>query len=204
MQAFLEGLLFGLGMIAFIGPVFFYLLQTTLQAGFWAGATVALSIVLGDLLCIVLCSFGAIPFFENPDNKFWLGIAGGLILLGMGLKYMFKPKIHANECVVDKTISKSAYLNYFLNGFLINFVNPFVFAVWIGVIGYSQTKFGTGWPLILFLAASLLGIFITDMSKVFFAQKIKQLIKETFLLKLYRIIGILLTIFGLRLLFISF
>ena len=73
-MAFINGFLIGLGFVIFLGPVFFYLLKCTLDAGFWSGVAVALGIVFADFLCLIICSFGAIPFFKNQQNQFILVI----------------------------------------------------------------------------------------------------------------------------------
>ena len=50
-MAILTGILLGLGTMLFVGPVFFYLLKSTLESGFKAGIAVALGIILGDVIC---------------------------------------------------------------------------------------------------------------------------------------------------------
>jgi threonine/homoserine/homoserine lactone efflux protein len=200
-MAFLEGFLIGLGMIVFIGPVFFTLIKSALSYGFWAGMMVAMGIFISDVLCVGLCAFGAIPFFKNPLNQHWLAIAGSVILFGIGLKYLIKPDVN-----VDKELKLKAghYTAYFAKGFLVNFVNPFVFLVWVSVIGLAQLKYGEDADLWVFLGAALLAIILTDTTKVIFAHRIKNLIKPKFLLKAYQVIGVVMLGFGFRLLYFAF
>ena len=195
-MAIFEGYGIGLAMVVFIGPVFFTLLKSALQYGFWSGMTVAFGIFVSDIVCVVLCSFGAIPFFKNPENQFWLAIAGSIILIGLGLKYLFKPSHFTGNEIEIQTHHYSAL---FTKGFMVNFVNPFVFLVWIGVIGYGRSKFGFTTDLAVFLGASLLAILTTDSLKVVFAHRIKTLIHPKFLLKAYKVIGAVLIVFGIRL-----
>ncbi len=194
-MSFVEGYLWGLGMIIFIGPVFFTLLKSALNYGFWAGMMVAFGIFVSDVVCVLLCSYGAIPFFENPLNQHWLAVVGSVILFGLGFKYLLKPNVNVDT---DLKLKAGHYTAYFVKGFLVNFVNPFVFLVWIGVIGLAQRKYGVGQDLWLFLAAALLGILTTDSAKVIFADRIKALIKPKFLLRAYQVIGIVLIGFGIR------
>jgi threonine/homoserine/homoserine lactone efflux protein len=207
MSAFLHGFLLGLGFIVFLGPVFFYLLKNALEKGFWVGLSIALGIVIGDLVCIVICAFGAIPFFNNPDNQFWIGVIGSIILLGLGIKFIIKPGTKTKNALDDLPIkiSKASYASYFAQGFLINFVNPFVFVIWIGIIGYAETEYGANKnDLFLFLGSTLLGIFLTDITKVYFAQKIKRFLTPIFLKRLSQVFGIILIVFGVRVLFYVF
>lgn len=194
-MSFLEGFLVGLGMIIFIGPVFFTLLKSALSYGFWAGMMVALGIFISDVVCVALCSFGAIPFFNNPLNQHWLAIGGSIILFGLGLKYLLKPNVNVDT---ELKLKAGHYTAYFAKGFLVNFVNPFVFLVWISVIGLAQTKYENQQDVWIFLGAALLAILITDSTKVIFADRIKALIQPKFLLRAYQVIGIILIGFGIR------
>ncbi len=196
-MVFFEGFLIGLAMVVFIGPVFFTLLKSALNYGFWAGMMVALGIFFSDVVCVGLCSFGAIPFFENTENQFYLAIGGSVILFGLGLKYLFKPNVNVDEQV---KLHAGHYTAYFTKGFLVNFVNPFVFLVWISVIGLAQGKYGNSDDLWIFLGAALVAILVTDSLKVVFADRIKKFIQPKFLLRAYQVIGVMLIGFGVRLL----
>ena len=196
-MSFIEGYIWGLGMIIFIGPVFFTLLKSALNYGFWPGMMVVFGIFLSDVLVVVLCSFGAIPFFKDPANQFYLGMVGSVVLFGLGLKYLLRPNVNVDA---DLKLKAGHYTAYFVKGFAINFINPFVFLVWIGIIGFAQGKYGVGEDLWLFLAAVLLGILTTDTVKVIFADRIKVLISPKFLLRAYQFIGIILIGFALRML----
>jgi threonine/homoserine/homoserine lactone efflux protein len=196
-MAFVEGFILGLGMIVFIGPVFFTLLKSALSYGMWAGLMVVFGIFMSDVVCVILCSFGAIPFFKNPENQFWLALGGGIILFGLGLKYILKPNVDVDA---DVELKAGDYTAYFAKGFLVNFVNPFVFVTWISIIGLGQTRFGSGADLWIFLGATLLAIFLTDSTKVLFAHRIKKLIEPKFLLRASQVIGVVMIGFGFRLL----
>ena len=195
-MAVLEGFGIGLAMVVFIGPVFFTLLKSALNYGFAAGMMVALGIFVSDVVCVGLCAFGAIPFFKNETNQFYLAVAGSLILFGLGLKYLLKPNVNVDS---DVKLDFGRYTAYFTKGFMVNFVNPFVFLVWVSIIGLAQGKYGSGTDLWLFLSASLFGILTTDTLKVVFAGKIKKLIQPQILKKAYQVIGLILIGFGFRL-----
>ena len=198
-MALIHGFLLGLGFVVFLGPVFFYLLKSTLDGGFLSGLSVALGIIFGDFLCIVICSLGAIAFFEDDKNQFWIGIVGGIILLFLGLKFIFKPQINTKNTESNSKVklSKANYAATFTQGFLINFVNPFVFVVWIGVIGVAKAEYGSSTNFFMFLGAALLAIFSTDILKVLLAHRIKKFLSPSYLISIYRVFGIVLIIFGI-------
>lgn len=192
----IEGYLFGLSSVIFIGPVLFTLVQSTLEKGRPAGISTALGIIVSDIICVAVCAVGAIPFFENVTNQLWIGIAGSILLLGLGTKYTFFPskKIKAED---TSSIEKSDYYVFFTKGFLINFVNPTVFAYWIAFLIYAESKFSNASDTWIFMSAILAGIFTIDISKVLLANKIKPLIEPKRLKLIFQIIGILLLIFGI-------
>ena len=206
MTAVAHGVLIGVGFIIFFGPVFFYLLKNALEKGFWVGFFISLGIVIGDLACLIICSFGAVPFFNNPNNQFWIGIIGSAILLGLGVKFLVKPetKTKSSKSNILKKVTKTNYASYFMQGFLLNFVNPFVFVIWIGIIGYAETEYGYGEDMFAFLLATLLGIFSTDILKAYFAHKIKKFLTKKFMRNLSRVFGIVLIVFGIRVIFYVF
>ncbi|RMG23813.1 MAG: lysine transporter LysE [Bacteroidetes bacterium] len=204
LMAFLDGYVWGLAFVIFIGPVFFTLLQGALQYGFRSGFAVALGIFVSDIVAIAICYLGAgsaKAFFYQPTNQFYIALIGACILVGLGVKYLIKPSLDTSADIKMKT---SDYLNFFIKGFLINFVNPFVFLVWISLIGFKSAKYGFGIELITFLTASLLGILTTDTLKAAFAHKIKDFLKPQYLLWTYRAIGVVLIGFGGRLLYLAF
>lgn len=196
-MVFLEGFVLGLGMVIFVGPVFFTLLKSALNYGFWAGMMVAFGIFVSDVACVALCALGAIPFFKDGDNQSWLALVGSFILFALGLKYLLRPNVNSNP---ELKLKVGHYTAYFAKGFLVNFVNPFVFIVWIGVIGLAQGKYGSGTELWVFLGSVLIGILFTDSLKVVFADRIKKFIQPAFLLRAYQVIGGVMLGFGFRLL----
>mgnify|MGYP001281506995 CR=1 FL=1 len=197
-MAVVQGLLFGLAMMFFIGPVFFYLLQISLEHGTRSGISAAIGIVISDATVVVLCYFWASKLFENgsQQNEFWLAIVGGIILVVFGLNYIFKPKLPASTPSVKK---KMDYATFFTKAFLINFVNPFVFMVWIAMIGKAKLSYDSEQEVVMFLCAALLGIITTDTLKVLGSKYLRRVIEPHFLIKLYKGIGILLLLFSLRL-----
>lgn len=199
-MAFLEGFVVGLGMILFIGPVFFYLLKSSLQFGYKAGLAAAFGIFISDVVCILICFYGAISIFKSPDYQFGLAVIGGIILCLLGIKYMLKPSVSFEQTAVK--LKAYNLTSFFMKGFLVNLINPFVFLVWIGIIGYGQNEYGVNINLFSFLGAATLGILITDSLKVIMAQKIKPFIKPKILSWTYKVIGILLIGFGIRMIII--
>ncbi|MEZ4720495.1 MAG: LysE family transporter [Flavobacteriales bacterium] len=192
----IEGLITGIGTVIFLGPVFFTLLQVTLRQGRITGLGVATGILMSDVLIVSLLYFGAADFFRNDDTQRWLAVVGSVLLLALGLKYMIKPQ--GNLEVKHKT-NVTGVSGAFGKGFLVNFVNPFVFFVWMAILTYAEESFDSSFEISAYLVAALAGIFITDLLKVFLADKLKTLLNPTFLKRLFVGIGAILILFSLRL-----
>ena len=194
-MAFIEGFLVGFAMIVFVGPVLFTILQISLEKGFLAGFMSALGVFISDVICVIICYYGA-SYINNDSNDFWISILGTAILFSIGLKYIIKPNLHTK--IVAQVSSLSLFTS-FTKGFLVNFVNPFVFAVWITVIGIAQNDY-QGTDLWIYLIAATFAVLFTDTVKVFLAQKLKPLLSPSHLRKIYLFIGFLLILFGIRML----
>jgi len=197
-MVFLEGLAIGLAMIIFVGPVFFLLLNSSIQFGARAGVGVAMGIIVSDIVCAALCWFGLTSFINVGQNQFWFGVIGCLVLLFLGISYLLKK----TQIEADNSYHANGFHNFFLKGFSVNFFNPFVFVVWIGMYEYGKQKFYGKGELFLFLASILLGIFMMDLTKVFLSKKIRKYISVQKLGVIFKVTGVLLILFALRLLYL--
>lgn len=170
-----------------IGPVFFTLLQATLQNGFKAGWAVAWGIIASDIICLILCRLGVEVLLKDKANLLYFGAVTFLLLLGMGFYYLLNNHIHIKEV----KLKKSDYATFFAKGFLVNFVNPFVFFVWTGISSYAVHNFDA-WGGYLYQFGVLIGIFTTDTLKVLFANYLKPLLNIDKLKYVYKVIGLVL------------
>jgi threonine/homoserine/homoserine lactone efflux protein len=191
------GILLGLSTILFLGPVFFYLVKSTLEHGIIAGLAVALGIIIGDIIYVILVLKGFSTLLDNPVYTKWLSIAGGLLLVIMGLSYLLK-KSPIKE--IEGKYAAKSFGMYALNGFILNFINPFVLAVWIGFLTINEAIFHNQSSVMVSLGITLLVIFATDCLKVVFATKLKPLINAKKLKAIYKVFGSLMILFGIRLL----
>ena len=184
-------------MVIFVGPVFFLLLNSSLQWGSKAGVAVALGIIVSDLVCIALCYYGLSSFINIKENQFWIGVGGSGIIFGLGISYLIKKAVITTNVVVNS----KKFSTFFLKGFSVNFFNPFVFIVWIGVFQYGKSKYPNQGILLLFLGAVLLGILTIDLLKVFLSKKVKKFISPQRLNVFFKITGAVLVLFSIRLLY---
>jgi threonine/homoserine/homoserine lactone efflux protein len=200
-MAMIEGYLFGLAMVVFIGPVFFTLLRSTLQYGTKAGLLVVFGIFISDLLIALLCSISSAFLFESKQFQFWIALSSSTILFFLGFKYLLKPNVNSEVKFKHPLFHLSTF---FAKGFIVNFLNPFVFVIWITTIAYAKTKFVNENNSLFFILSVLLGVLTTDSLKVIIARKIQKFLKPELLRKIYFGSGIVLICFGVRLLVFVF
>ncbi len=197
-MSFLEGFAIGLGMIIFVGPVFFLLLNSSFQWGTKAGVAVALGIIASDIVCVALCYYGLSSFINADSNQFWIGIIGSVILFILGINYLLKKARITSEVIINTR----GLQTFFIKGFSVNFFNPFVFVVWIGVFQYGKTKYPDHGLFFAFLVAVLAGILTTDLLKVFLSKKLKKFISPKRLTIFFKVTGVVLILFSIRLLYL--
>ena len=203
MVEFYKGLLFGLLLSFLMGPVFFALLQTSIEKGFKAGLFMAIGVSLSDSFYMFL-TYTSVSFLsDNVQVKFALGLFGSLVMIGFGLFTFLKP-------VPTKGLRQPHFVsnNYFrkiLKGFILNSINPFILIFWLGVAGMITVELHYSFDqAFLFYAGVISMVLSADITKSYLANKLRDLITPRFMKILNRSVGIGLILFGFRLLYYAF
>ncbi|WP_353483875.1 LysE family translocator [Haliscomenobacter sp.] len=200
----LDGIKIGLILSFMIGPIFFALVQTSVDEGFRAGLMVAVGIWVSDTSYILGVYFG-VSLLANIVNTqtftLVLGVAGSILLIIFGLVTLLTiPKGLLTDTLPEYKRS-SSYLSLFIKGFLINIINPFTVFFWSSLMGSVVIKDGfNGTQAFSFFAGVLGTIVVTDLLKVFLAKRIRYSLRPVHLLWLRRISGATLIAFGVVLL----
>jgi threonine/homoserine/homoserine lactone efflux protein len=200
----LEGIKIGLILSFMIGPIFFALVQTSVDEGFRAGLMVAVGIWVSDTSYVLGVYFG-VSLLANIVNTqtftLVLGVAGSILLTIFGLVTLLTiPKGLLTNTLPEYKRS-SSYLSLFIKGFLINTINPFTVFFWSSLMGTVVIKDGFhGTQSFIFFAGVLGTIVVTDLLKVLLAKRIRYSLRPVHLLWLRRISGAALIAFGVVLL----
>ncbi|HMP98224.1 MAG TPA: LysE family transporter [Cyclobacteriaceae bacterium] len=204
MDILLKGILFGLVLALLVGPVFFTLIQTSIERGFIKAFFVAIGVSLSDLFYISIIYLGLSKIMEGNQAQQYMGLTGGFILIGFGLYYAIFKNRQAPQELVNVPVNKN-YLRYVLKGFVINGLSPFVLIFWIGAVGLASTEFVyNNNELIFFFSIVVLTVFTTDILKIWLAGFLRNLITPQSLRIINISVGFVLFIFGCRLLWWSF
>ncbi|MEY3052578.1 MAG: hypothetical protein RLY31_2363 [Bacteroidota bacterium] len=203
MEYLLKGMELGWALALLAGPILFTLLQATLAGGYRAGLQVGAGIWTSDLLFILATWKGASWLGSHLTTDQLVSVAnwgGGtmLVLFGCGLLF------HAPQPFVtpesDPYPAGSTPARW-LQGFLVNTVNPFTILFWVGISGIPLVENdGTDDSAYYFYGGLLGTIVATDAFKVWMARQVRQWLQPVWLLRMRRLSGTLLLASGLFLL----
>lgn len=197
MNPIFKGLFVGFGTAFIIGPVFFTLIKNSIQGSKLNGILTAFGILISDILVALICVVFSKEFLINYVNQTASQLIGALIIALFGFSILFKPmKIVDNQ----NNLSSKKSIKPIAQGFSINFINPAVFIIWIGFITLAEQTFTEQKEVNGFIFGILLGIFSTDLLKVFGATFLTRYLKQSNLDLLSKIIGILLISFSIAIL----
>jgi threonine/homoserine/homoserine lactone efflux protein len=128
------------------GPMFATVLTKSCKSP-WAGAQASLGHAIIEVPLILLIYWGAASFFDQAAVKFILGVAGGGMVVWMGIGMFRARKVIASG-------QKDTPYNAFTAGILLSAGNPF-FILWWATVGallvLQAAEFGAGgvWALII-------------------------------------------------------
>lgn len=205
--AFFEGVILGVTLAFLIGPAFIALLQTSIHRGFISGVQFAMGIAVSDATLIGLSYLGVLQILSRDQNKLTVGIVGGSVLILFGIITFVRKYRTPSPAKIEIKIRADKFIKYFLKGFLINILNPFLLIFWLGVMSFIGSKYGVySRETFLFFSGILIALFTTDTIKCFIAHKIKKYLNFKFFVIINRAVGLLLIMFGvfmfIRLIFI--
>lgn len=204
MDIVLKGIFSGIVLAFLIGPVFFTIIQTSLERGFRSGFFVAAGVSLSDALYLSISYLGIYQVFDNGNFREYLAYFGGIVLLLFGLYYLII-KNRRKKCEDTENVATSSPFRLLMKGFFINGLSPMVLIFWIGTVGVATTEFGYTTPgqAIPYFAAIVGTVFVTDLLKAKLADKLRLVITPGFIRTLNIVVGVVMVIFGGRMIAIA-
>ncbi|MCG8320165.1 MAG: LysE family translocator [Cytophagales bacterium] len=197
-EAITKGLAAGMILTIMIGPVFFALLQNSLEKGYKAAFHMTIGISISDAFYITICYFGIAQFAKDQRFQLWLGIIGGCIMLALGLLSLLKsttkrPPRNGNN-------KSSGFIRQMLKGMVINGLNPSVLIFWLGIVSVATVNYQFKQQgLLFFFGTIILTVFITDNLKAYLSDKLSPVITTRFIRIMNSVVGIAFLIFSIKL-----
>ncbi|MEZ5009425.1 MAG: LysE family transporter [Chitinophagales bacterium] len=194
MELIIKGIVAGLAISIMVGPIFFGLIQISVERGIRAGIVFASGIWLSDIFYVYVVQKGFGFIGEDPKFILSFGIIGALILVAFGIGiYMSSVKKPLKEEIGVKNGA-----GYFIKGVFINLFNPAVLIIWVGIFSNISTfKVREQW---FFVVSMLSVVAITDILKIVFASQIGSQLNEARLKIVKNTSAVTLASFGLFLL----
>ena len=135
-----KGLLIGIIASAPMGPVGVLCVQRTLNKGRWYGFVTGCGAALSDMIYAGITGLGmglVIDFVNNDTNRFYLQIAGSLMLLGFG---MYTYRIDPTRKLRTPGQNKGTLTHNAITAFLVTLSNPLIVFLFMAL--YAQFAFG--------------------------------------------------------------
>jgi threonine/homoserine/homoserine lactone efflux protein len=198
LEAMLKGLTFGLLLSIAVGPVLFSIIKQSLNNGHRGGFAFIIGVSVSDISLLLVSNIFTELFNSLKEYKTEIGVAGCVLLVSMGIYFLFFKKVKVNE--EGKQVfkfRKRDYVKIFLSGYFMNTLNPAVFIFWIttstAIINHSIQQ-----RIVIFVTC-LVWMLGTDILKVLLAGKIRNRLTPHNIHIINRINGIILIVFGFAL-----
>ena len=197
-QAVWNGLLTGLVLATFAGPIFFAIIDLGLKGNIKGAFYLAFGTFISDSLWVLLIYLLAQNVNQHSivfQAMYWIG---GSILTLLGLQNLLKAKGEGKHMDIEHVETKK----FFVKGFLINSTNPNIFFFWFGAIMVAvHTYSNSGAMVLTHFFTALLVTFSTDFLKGYGASLLRPYIRDSTVKLLSRLSGLILIYFGLKLMF---
>ena len=181
-----------------IGPVFFMLIETSITKGVRAAVAFDVGVIIADVIFIAIAYLSSFQLLENLSNLPGLYIFGGTILSVYGLIILIKKP---NEKEIENEINnttKANYLQLFVKGFLLNFINIGVLVFWLGIVVVTGPSLENDINrFVVFFSALMIIYFLTDLIKIILAKQLKKKLTPKIIIKTKKSLGVLLVVCGL-------
>ena len=197
-EAVFKGIIMGLILSTFCGPIFFMLINLGITSTLRSVFYLAFGVFLSDTITIFLLLFVALGSVSSLQHLEILYYIGGSVLIYFGFRNLIKEPVITEQAEVSKK-----HLNkIFLRGFMINSLNPTILFFWFGAMMVAFNTYHNDRNLVLIHFISGLAVtLITDCMKGYSAFHLKKYIKPPFLKVLNKNSGLIIIGFGLKLIF---
>ncbi len=195
----LKALPIGFVMAFLIGPVFFALLETSAIKGFRAALALDLGVILADVVFLFIAYFMTSSILKKLEDDPGLYIFGGSILGIYGIISYIRSGRHYRREVHEEVVEvqRNNYLQLFIKGFLLNFINIGVLGFWLGLILVTSPQLDNdSGRVFTFFAAVLATYLAVDIAKISLAQSLNRYLTPLRIFYLKRLIAIIMGICG--------
>ncbi len=181
MSSLFTYMFFGISMAASIGPVKSVLINTGLRNGFFHAWFFSLGALTTDIFYMFIVYFGVGQFIDSVLLKVILWSFGCFVLLYTGIETLLT--LHKIELNL-RSRKRNRLRHSILSGFLMSWLNPLTILFWLGIYGSILAKnagASTGYHIIIYSIAILLGIALVDFIYAFTSSVARKKLSNKFL-----------------------
>ncbi len=204
LEVIIAGVILGVTLAFMVGPVFFLLIETALTKGIKKAFVFDFGVLSADIAFIILVAIGS-HFINIVEYVIWVYSIGGILIISYGIyniQNAKKKKIHLAEND-EIPANNSSYFVYFIKGFFLNFLNVGVFVYWLATSITLRASLPQDSQLdklmLIYFTVTVAAYFLTDVAKILTARRIKEKLTPLVLIKIEKIVGVILIIFGVLL-----
>ncbi len=189
----IKGVLTGLLLSVYLGPTFFTVMETLLRRGAKAAILLNAGVWLSDISCIIVAYYGAAELMQPIKDNIVIKLVAGGAFLFFGLTYFLRKP---DETI--KPLGGVGVIILLVKGFLINTFNPGVLVFWFGAMIVAVSTLNLeGVQIIYYFACTILTLVTFDLLKILFSHKLRTLVTESLMTRLFRITGVILMGLGI-------
>lgn len=197
-EAIISGLLLGLALIFSVGPVIFTILKLRINYGLSSAFWFIFGVWLSDLLWVITANLFGTLLVSLKTYRVPIGTAGGVLLIVLGIYYLFFKKYHSKaEMDEGVRINSTTHARLFITGFLINTLNPGVIALWLAAA--TKTLDSTIQEKIVTFSICLGMNVSADFFKINLAGKLRKKLNDKNIKIINKISGFMFLAFGIAL-----
>lgn len=189
----IKGVLTGLLLSIIVGATFFTVMETVMRRGPIAAIFLNAGVWLSDIACIFVAYFTAAEVMQPIPNNIFVKLVAAAAFLFFGLTYFLRKP---SETV--KPLGGGGIFVLIIKGFAINTLNPGVLAFWLATMTVVVTTFKLlGIQILYYFASTIITVMTFDLLKILFSSKLRKVINESMMTRLFRITGVVLMAFGI-------
>ena len=161
----LQNILLGLTLAAPIGPVNLEIIKRGLNSGFKQAFLTGTGAMCADTTYLILIFFGLTSFLNFAFMKIFLGIAGSIILMYLGVMSArdFFSSANQHKKSNQEPANRRLFNSSFVTGYVLAISSPMTIVWWTGVFGAllaAQTIIHTNISAFFSCLSILLGCFL--------------------------------------------
>jgi threonine/homoserine/homoserine lactone efflux protein len=137
----ISGFLTGLVLQIAVGPVFFFILNISLQKTVIDGWFAVLAVTIVDYLYIILAVVGIGKLLQKPKIKRGLGIASSIVLMSFGILMILTIQPDHIDHIPNTGLG-SNYISSFLATFFLTLSSPLTVVFWTGLFASKAIEKG--------------------------------------------------------------